>query len=300
MPVETPNLVPVTPQWMERHSSASTARSINPIYWARADTEENAGWILVGPSAVIGNDGRPLTRQAEQWIRKGRKPLVEYSYTDEVSPKTGKRETIELNKDRLNTEYRYWWLFKNGGAHLFPIDQIVAHHWHITPPYGLSKDVFPQLREWDVPDPLWCAACPGGRPPFNAKTEFVTHAMVHHKMTEPQALDLFKYASNPPVGKTGLNIRRKAQVTEAKAEAAGITPIDMPSPEPAVQGTKNICNFCGENFPKGLAMHQKWCKARPAAQTGDQSDQVPVDPDKEESWQTPSTAEPESPAPSPS
>ena len=295
MPVETPNLVPVTPQWMERHSSASTARSINPIYWARADTEENAGWILVGPSAVIGNDGRPLTRQAEQWIRRGRKPLIEYSYTNEVSPKTGLRETIELGKDRLNTEYRWYWLFKNGGAHLFPIDQIVAHKWHITPPYGLSKDVFPQLKEWDVPDPKWCAACPGNTQPRNSDQELITHAMISHRMTEPQARDLLKYAANPPVGRSGLNIRRKAQAVEQKAEAAGVTTIDMPSPEALVQPSKHICNFCAGEFPKGLIMHQKWCKSRPVGETGVQAEQD-ADAPKEESWQTPVTAETASPA----
>ena len=295
MPVETPNLVPVTPQWMEQHTSASGQRSINPIYWARADHEENPGWILVGPSAVIGADGRPLTRQAEQWIRKGRKPLIEYSYTNEVSPKTGKRETIESSKDRLNTEWRWYWLFKNGGAHLFPIEQIVAHHWHINPPYGLSKDVFPQLKEWDVPEPRWCAACPGNLSPRNSDEELITHAMISHRMTEPQARDLLKYASNPPVGRSGLSIRRKAQVAEAKAEEAGIAPIGMPSLDQP-QASKHICNFCAEEVDKrGIKTHEKWCKSRPQGKSGGQADQAPVD-QKEETWQIPSTEEPSSPA----
>jgi len=285
-----PNLVPVTPEWMDRNTKAGGIRNINDIYWKRGPNEPNAGWILVGPSAVPdGVTGRPATAQAESWMRKGRTPLIEYSYTDEKSPVTGKPETIETKANRLNTEWRWYWLFRNGGAHLFPIDQIVTYHWHIKPPYGLDKSVFPQLAEWDVPDPKYCAACPGTRPPFNSEAEFVTHGMVHHKMTEPQARELLKYADHPPVGTAALNIRRKAAQIEQANEAAGIAPLDMPSPEAAVQGSKHICNFCGSEFPKGLVMHQKFCKSRPAGESGGQSEQAPVAPDEEESWQIPST-----------
>ena len=282
MVTETPNLVPVTPEWMDRHASSGGVRNINDIYWKRGPNEPNPGWLLVGPSAVPGPDGRPLTAQAESWMRKGRIPLIEYSYTDEVSPITGKRETIETSKNRLNTEWRWYWLFKNGGAHLFPIDQIVTYKWHIKPPYGLAKSVFPQLDEYEVPEPLYCHACPGDRPPKNTEKELITHCMVHHRMTEMQARELLAFAAEPPIGESGLNIRRKASRIERKAEALGVTPIDMPSPEEVVQGTKNICNFCAGEFPKGLAMHMKWCKSRPQGESGDQAEQVTDAPVTEE------------------
>ena len=269
-----PNIVPVTPEWMERNTTAGSVRNINDIYWKRGPAENSPNWILVGPSAVQGPDGRPLTAQAESWMRKGRVPLIEYSYTDEVSPLTGKRETIETAKNRLNTEWRWYWFFKNGGAPLFPIDQIVTYKWHIKPPYGLDKSVFPQLQEYDVPDPLWCAACPGTRPPFNTKEELKTHLMVSHRMTEPQAREMFEFAARPPVGDAGLNIRRKAQRIETKAEAAGIAPLDMPSPEAIVHATKHICNFCGSEFPKGLPMHMKYCKSRPQGDSGGPAEQA--------------------------
>lgn len=278
-----PNLVPVTPEWMDKHTSAGGVRNINDIYWKRSEKEVNPGWLLVGPSAVPdGQTGRPMTAQAESWMRKGRTPLIEYSYTDELSPVTGKRETIETNKNRLNTEWRWYWLFKNGGAHLFPIDQIVTYHWHIKPPYGLAKDAFPQLREWEVPEPRWCTACAGDRPPKNSDEELVTHGMVHHRMTEPMARDLLKFASHPPVGSMGLQIRRKADANEQAMEKAGIAPLDMPSPEEVVQGTRHICNFCGREFPKGLPMHMKYCKSRPQGESGDQAEQVPDAPVMEE------------------
>lgn len=276
----TDQLPIATPAWMDAQSTGRGAVNINDIYWKRGPNEEHAGWILIGPSAEIGANGRPLTLQAEAWIRKGRVPLVQYSYTNRTY-KNGERHTIETSADRLHTEWRWYWLFKNGGAHLFPIDQIVAYKWHIKPPYDLPKSVFPQLDEWDVPDPLWCAACPGTRAPKNSVEELVTHAMIAHRMTEPQARDLLKYASEPPVGPSGLNIRRKAAKIEQKAEAEGVFPMEMPSPEAPAQPTKHICNFCGDEFPKGLAMHMKWCKARPQGTSGDPGEQVNDAPDTE-------------------
>jgi hypothetical protein len=102
--------LPQTPEWMARQQSKAPSgnRSINDIYWARAQDEASPGYIIVGPSALLGQDGRPVTAQAEKWIRQGRKPLIDYSYTDRVSPKNGMRETIETNLDRLTTPDRSW------------------------------------------------------------------------------------------------------------------------------------------------------------------------------------------------
>ena len=283
----TEQLPIATPAWMDAQSTARGSVNINDIYWKRSEKEDSAGWILVGPSAEKGPDGRPLTRQAESWMRKGRVPLVEYSYTNRTY-KNGERHTIETNADRLNTEWRWWWLFKNGGAHLFPIEQIVAYKWHIKPPYDLPLSVFPQLDEWDVPDPLWCAACPGTRAPKNTVEELVTHAMIAHRMTEPQARDLLKYADQPPVGPSGLNIRRKAQRIERVAEAEDISPISMPSPDQA-KPTLPICNFCGADFGtvKIRDKHESTCNARPqgeaqSLESGDQAEQVSDAPNMEE------------------
>ena len=153
--------------------------------------------------------------------------------------------------------------------------------WAIIACVTSSSTVFPQLDEWDVPDPLWCAACPGTRAPKNTVEELVTHAMIAHRMTEPQARDLLKYADQPPVGPSGLNIRRKAQRIERVAEAEDISPISMPSPDLAV--SPHICNFCGDDFPKGLTQHMKFCKSRPLGTTsGDQAEQVSDAPVMEE------------------
>lgn len=247
----TPDLVPVPPEWMQRQNAqrGSTAnRNINPIYWKKSPQAADPGWIFVGPSAVEGPDGRPVTRQAESMIRKGHVPLIEYSYTDKRDPSTGEPLTIDNGKDtgdRLNSTDRWYWLFRNGGAHLFPIEQIVAYHWHIKPPYGLPKSVFPQLDEYDVPEPFWCPACPGDRPNRNSVEEVLQHLMIEHRMTLPQARDLEQSTNgfkDAPVGRTGLAIRRKAKTAESRAEQR----MEAPPMPTLSEGNLIICDVCGE------------------------------------------------------
>jgi hypothetical protein len=237
---QTPDLIPVPPEWMQRQQQRGAPnqnRNINDIYWRKPD-----GWIVVGPSAVPGANGRPMTAQAEGLQRRGWTPLTEYSFTDRISDKTGHRETIELNADRLGTDARYYWLFRNGGAHLFTIEQIVEHHWHINPPFGLAKSVFPQLLEWDVPEPYWCPACAGTKPPKNSQEQVVTHLMVEHRMTIVQARDLQDSTQgfrSQPAGAAGVAIRRKVMAAENTA-----TEVFPPSPDMAPK--LNICNDCGQ------------------------------------------------------
>jgi hypothetical protein len=266
----TANLIPVPPEWLRKQQESRPAnanRNINDIYWRKP-----GGWIVVGPSAVMGGDGRPLTRQAESLMRKGWEPLIEYSYTNRVSPHTGQRDTIEVSADRLNTEDRYYWLFANGGAHLFTIQQIVEHHWHINPPFGLPKSAFPQLEEWDVPDPYYCPACAGSKPPKNSEEEVVQHLMVEHRMTLVQTRDLQQSTNgfrDVPRGATGLAIRRRAaaQVENAVGEAIPPSP-DQP------QASQFICNQCGEPFKNSgaLTRHVKADHADDASPEEDRED----------------------------
>ena len=248
----TTSSTPAAPDWVRRREEqrpAATNRNIHDIYWRKPD-----GWIVVGPSAIPGPDGRPITRQAETLIRKGWTPLIEYSFTDKVSTKTGQRETLDPSKDdgdRLGTPDRYYWLFKNGGAKLFTIEQIVAHHWHINPPFGLPLSAFPQLEEYEVPEAFWCPACAGVRPPKNSIEEVVTHLMVQHQQSLVQVRDLQRATNDfrdQPAGASGIAIRRKVQKHEEAMETAPVSP-DQP------KANLRICNNCGEAIKGRLADH---------------------------------------------
>jgi hypothetical protein len=236
---------------MNKRPTTATNRNINPIYWKKNVRE--GGWIIVGPGLE--------TAQAERWQKKGRTPLEKYSYTDRINPRTNVPFTIELVADRLGTSYRYYWLFKNDGAHLFPIEQIVAHHWHIEPPYGLPKSVFPQLEEYDVPEPYWCAACPGKSNPHNSEDELLTHAMITHRMTLVQARDLLPFAHERPRDRGAvLAIRKKVKAIEVEAEVRDKTP--GPAPKRLV-----ICD-CGEPFANGLEKYRHQQRGECPSATG--------------------------------
>lgn len=265
----TPNLVPVPPDWLANQGQAGPATNVNlgDIYWKKGSRESDPGWIIVGPTTERGRDGRPINLHAETWIRKGRTPLLEYSYTSRVSARTGNRETLEITADRLNTPDRYYWLLANGGARLFTIEQIVAHHWHITPPFGLSKAAFPQLDEWDVPEPHYCGACTAEQPPKNSEEELISHMIIGHRMTLPAARDLIASYDihERPRGTKGLTIRRKAQAFERAVEEVSETP----SPDQP-KARLIVCDDCGVSFPDGLAKARHVKKGHaPASQPSD-------------------------------
>lgn len=251
----TPGLV--APDWLRRQQEqrpASNNVNINDIYWRKPD-----GYIVVGPSAIPGPDGRPLTSQAEAKMRRGWEPLIEFSYTNRISSKTQQRETIEVTQDRLGTPDWAYWLFANGGAHLFTIDQIVESHWHLKPPYYLAgtraEDVFPQLAEWDVPEAYWCPACSADRPPKNSEEQVSTHLIVNHSMTSVQVSDLYDQTHGfkaPGRSSSGLNLRRKVQASEKRAEQQR----SAPSPELQARPSVQICNNCGERIEGLLKDHE--------------------------------------------
>lgn len=242
---QTPNLIPVPPDWVERRAASPnyTNRNINDIFWKKGPREADPGWIVVGPSTIKDLAGKYVMGQAERWLRKGRVPLYEYSVTNRVD-KNGAKETIETNLDHLGTTARFYWLFVNGGAGLFPIEQIIEHHWHITPPFGLTTDVFPQLREWEAPEPWWCAACASPTVPLNSEEQLVTHLQIGHRQTLVQARDLVR-SYDPherPRGRQGLQLRRRAQVVEDAIEKQESKPVEQ------VAKRLVICDDCGAQF----------------------------------------------------
>lgn len=130
---------------------AAARGEIPGIYWRRRD-----GWIVFGPG--LG------TAQAETWRGKGYEALPEY----------GKQPY----RDEHRQPYRL--ILQAGGSHEFPIEQIVQHHWHDAPPYGLSKKSFPQLKQYQIPEPVYCDECTPERR-FAFAKHLRRHAQIAHK-----------------------------------------------------------------------------------------------------------------------
>jgi hypothetical protein len=246
--------VVLEPQLNEpKHRPQSSNRNINQCYYRKAEWEADPGWLIVGPG--------PETVQSRGWRDKGRKMLEELSLTDRVSPKTGKRERIDEHTDNLGRN-RYYWLLKNGGAKEFPISQLVAYKWHIKPPYGMSKEAFPQFKEYELPEPFWCAICPPQTMPKNSVQQLLQHLMVGHGLPLQEAKPLLADAGHPPLSSgDGLVIRKKvpkaqkaAEDKERKVFAAKVEAEvkDMPDP---TKGKLTVCNSCGEQITGKLADH---------------------------------------------
>ncbi len=244
---DTPVLEPTSPY--KKATPRSDNRNIPNCYWRKGPKEPTAGWIIVGPGEE--------TRQADRWKAKGREALPQYSLTDRVSPKTDQPEPIEYAEDNLGRD-RYYWFFKNGGAKEFTIEQVVEHKWHIKPPYGLSVEVFPQLSEYELPPPLWCAVCPPSKGPFNSPAQIVQHAMVSHQLALPEAKALLEDAHEPPVaGGLAPVIRKKSEATPEKEAARKAAGKKLAEEAGDIQVTKqlNICNSCGVKIEGKLADH---------------------------------------------
>lgn len=244
-------LDPVSP--FPQISTVSGNRNIPNVYWRKAPHEADPGWIIVGPGEE--------TRQADRWKAKGRQALPQYSMTDRVSPKTGKREPIEYSEDKLN-RFRYYWFFKNGGAKEFTVEQIVAHNWHVRPPYGLTIEAFPQLNDYVLPEPLWCHVCPPSAPNKNSPAQLIQHAMLAHGLKLPEARELLKDAMLPSTsGGLAPIIRRKLEMTaeaEAEREETGKRLIAEAEAEMAPKRGRPalpICHNCGVKVSGKLADH---------------------------------------------
>lgn len=196
--------------------------NIDNIYWKKGPNENEPGYIIVGPGLE--------TRQADRWRRGGRIPLKEYSYTDRISPRTGERYTIEYNRDGLqdsqgDTTWMYYWFFKNGGAPLFPVEQILEQKWHIFPPMGMSVDVFPQLQEYEIPEPFWCSLCTKDNP-FLTEATLVKHGIVGHGLDRIEVLKLVKDAKRRPFNSPDLPLpvlvrKQVAEPTDTAAPEKG-------------------------------------------------------------------------------
>ena len=115
-------------------------------YYKRPDNE----WIMALPTS-LGND--------RDWQMKGFQRLLKYGeFFNGTSG--GKPNTRDDNGNPWNPADEPWrQIFLRGGAHEFPITQVLAYRWHLRPPYREVK--FPQLEGITVTD-LECPECDKG------------------------------------------------------------------------------------------------------------------------------------------
>jgi len=101
------------------------------------------GWIVQAPawgSALKNYRGRRFTfleEYGEFVITSGDKQKTDYARIKE-------RDAVGRPWHTYHEPWRM--LFQKGGAKEFPLDQIIAYHWHVLPPY--REATFPQLEDF--------------------------------------------------------------------------------------------------------------------------------------------------------
>jgi hypothetical protein len=114
------------------------------MYWKKPENQANgepcieAGWVTIGSANPIEID-----RQEE----KGMIPLRKYG---KFAYPFDRASGVDVSRER------YKIILQSGGAHEFPVEQILELGWHRRPPYRGVK--FPQLRGVEIHD-VRCPVC---------------------------------------------------------------------------------------------------------------------------------------------
>lgn len=213
------------------------AYNIDNLYWKKGPKEKEAGYIIVGPGLE--------TEQGKRWQRLGRIPLRQYSLTAKIHGETGQPMTIESNRDHLSsggdTAYMYYWLIRNGGISLFPIEQLLEFKWHIKPPMGMKVEAFPQFQEYEIPEPYWCSMCAAERS-FLTEGSLMKHAMLMHDLDRIEVKQVLKNARVRPES-MGSGVLPALVKRNAQPKAA----VETEAPE-------HQCEDCGKTFEVAIAL----------------------------------------------
>lgn len=142
--------------------SGTSGKSGKWCYWKKAETfvdgvpAPDAGWIIVAPA---------WPSETMRQLDKGMTPLRRYG-------------EFTLNQAQENWRVHhesFRRIFQLGGAHEFPVEQIVQFNWHRRPPYrGVT---FNQLTGIEIPD-FACPVCPNRH--FATAENLQSHERVMH------------------------------------------------------------------------------------------------------------------------
>lgn len=203
-------------------------------YYRKAD-----GWIVSAP-------GWP--QEFAKRIRQGWTPLTQYG---SFTPGRKSQDSRGQGFDAVREGWRMG--FQKGGeafAREFPVAQIVAYNWHLTPPY--REVAFPQIAGMDIPA-FECPECV--RPPLGAVSGLATHLRIKHDYSR---VDLREYGKEIGVDFTAKSDRQQAAEL-AEKEVEQLTAAQV------VVATEFRCDLCEwapletvNDKVKSLASHKRF------------------------------------------
>lgn len=170
------------------------------------------GWIYMA-QLTPANRGHQEFKGSQFLERYGRFPLG----TRDPNTRPAAQDD---NRAPWNPALEPWRLiFQRGGAHEFPVDQIIALQWHLSPPYeGIT---FPQLDDVQITD-IECPECDRtfsgtsvGVAVQNLKIHLTTRMDARHSYTVSDLVDL-----GAELGVDMQTARTKVKPVKAKIEGA--------------------------------------------------------------------------------
>jgi hypothetical protein len=173
------------------------------MYYRKPD-----GWIVPAQSApnyFAGKIGRKFT------------PLPQYGT---FTPGEMSEDTRGIPFNAHAEPWRV--IFQNNGAEAFPVEQIVAYNWHLSPPYaGVS---FPQMEGVEVPE-MYCPEC--DIMPCHDIADLAVHLRIGHKYTRA---DLTAYGNEIGIKfdrkRTRVKLPPGLETKLAKIEATESPPLE--------------------------------------------------------------------------
>lgn len=236
-------------------------------YYRRGDN----GWIVTAPVW-------PSFREDMEF--KGNVYLSRYGrFVNDVGPK--QRDT----RGQLFsvTEEPWRLIFQHGGAKEFPVSQIVAHRWHIRPPY--QDIVFPQLEGVTIYD-FQCPECERGI--FSSTDEEQAAFMLRQHLTSRvndqhvyQPKDIKELGDELGVDLSRSRTMRKVQRTVHGPQVGVVQekPVDTAATPDVERSQGYACTACGwaplktsKNPGSSLRFHLLHCKGKPPRADEDESE----------------------------
>ena len=209
------------------------------------------GWIVFLPA---------WTSFRNDMEYKGFTFLKDYGVAPNDMP--GNKSTRDVNGRLFSTvEEPFRMIFQNGGAHEFPISQIIAYRWHVKPPY--RQAIFPQMEGVQVTD-LFCPECDTGL--FSAiEEQDAIEQLRQHLTSTTNTAHSYRPEDLRALGEEyGIDFfaPRRARMSLHRAEAT-----EEPVMAPDMTGEELFrCNDCGaEGMSRSERMrHGKTCPAKSA------------------------------------
>jgi hypothetical protein len=181
-------------------------------------------------------------------LARGFTPLPQYGT---FMPGQESEDTRGIPFDAHSEMWRV--IFQRNGAEAFPIDQIIAYNWHLSPPY--AGVTFPQMEGVDVPE-LDCPEC--DLPPCHDVADLATHLRIRHGYTRT---DLRVYGDE-----IGIKFDRKR--TKVRVPARLDAALAKVESEPVTLERQESCGLdgCtwapskGKDYEKSMRWHRKKAK----------------------------------------